>query len=69
MPHLLLHGFSWGEKMFQKIFRAIFMATIAYMGIFALSFTGIDFSPVIFTEVGLIVVFMLALTYTFYFRL
>jgi len=55
--------------MFQKIFRAIFMATIAYMGIFALSFTGIDFSPVIFTEVGLIVVFMLALTYTFYFRL
>ncbi len=45
------------------------MSTIAYAGIFALGFTGVDFSSVIFTEVGVIVVFILALIYTFYFRL
>jgi len=58
-----------GEKMLQKLFQAMLMSTIAYAGIFALSFTGVSFSSVIFSEVGLIVVFILALTYTFYFRL
>ena len=55
--------------MFRKISQALLMVAIAYAGIFALSFTGVSLSPVIFSEVGLIVVSLLALTYTFYLRL
>lgn len=60
----------FGEKMvFQKILQAILMVVIAYIGVFVLYISGVSFSSVIFSEVGLIVVFMLALTYAFYFRL
>jgi len=55
--------------MFEKILHAILMSVIAYMGVFVLYISGVNFSSVIFSEVGLIVVFLLALTYTFYFRL
>ena len=55
--------------MFEKILHAILMSVIAYMGGFVLYISGVNFSSVIFSEVGLIVVFLLALTYTFYFRL
>ena len=58
-----------GEKMFGKILQAILMSVIAYIGVFVLYLSGVAFSSVIFSEVGLIVVFLLALTYTFYFRL
>ncbi|MBI4210336.1 MAG: hypothetical protein HY544_02410 [Candidatus Diapherotrites archaeon] len=55
--------------MANHLARAAVMMSIGYAGIISLGAAGAGFSDMVFSPIGAVVVFALALSYSFYFRL